>query len=341
MSTNQRPHGRKGEAGSTIIEGVLAALLLCLMMLGAGSLFGAQTTKALLNQRQRVGREWADTGLAQLAARARRAPSGKPRTEYGAITTCGGCEPLTNGSARKTATSGYGTEGEMSQQWAYGDGWADFIPPVNYGGMTLVGPTSSRGIAIGHGGDMVITENGWHMAHTHWGTLTKHQGGDRYRIEFKGGTWNYYRYRGTTRELLFTDPGTYGVPQPGFPMKATFWIYYEGNELRDMTLSGIFVDPNALPDGGSVTPGSACVAPYCDYVWAQPRQGGTVTAPFVLAPNVAAPSGAIRLFVRRFKVETTNGDWGLRKVSMALAETNSSQPFITNTTEINSNPTTP
>lgn len=336
---------RRGEAGFTIVEGVIAALLLCVMMIGAGALFGGEASKALLAQRQRVGREWADSGLAEIASRARRAPSGRPRTEAPLWTQLTGYEDLGAGNLRKTAATAWNTSYTLTlQQILATDSYVEFTPPPNGVSVALFGSDGSNfNLVIGTGNPSVgvwmgIYENGVIVTDTCCEpyVIPAHLGGDRYRIEMADKV-RYWRIRGQTRTIIYESKN----PLPGYPVTGYFNNLIQNDKIQDAVMHGVLSDPLALPDGGSITPGGPCGAPFCDYVWMQPRQGGTVSAPFALAPDAAPPQGSLLLFVRRFKIETSQSSWGLRKVTMTLADATDSQPFITNSTEVNSNPTAP
>lgn len=335
---------RKSEAGATLTEVVLASLLLCLILLGAGAFGGGMGAQALLNQRARIGREWADTGMAQIAARARRAPSTKPRTEAPVWTGITNYDDLGNGSLRKTGPDGWNSAASASQQFLATDAYVEWTPPANGSAITLSGTAGSNVMIFGNGNPVIgvwaaIYENGVEVAHTSGAGAALfggHLGGDRYRIELKNRV-RYWRIRSGTYTLLYESTN----PLPGFPLNTIFNSQYSNTRVDNVILHGVLSDPLALPDGGTTAAGGPCVAPYCDFVWAAPRQGGQVSAPMALAPGTAPPQGSLLLFVRRFKVETKNPSWGLREISMALAETTDAQPFLTEKTEINSNQMTP
>jgi type II secretory pathway pseudopilin PulG len=330
-----RPNARpNAQAGFALTEAVVSALILCGVLVAVAAMFGATTAKAIATQRSRLAREWADTGMADIAARARRAPSNRLRTEAALVNPCAGCAGSADGTVTKTDPDGWSTWGEAEQSFVEGDGYVEFTPPQNAGGFTLAGPYGYRAIAIGWGGWMGIYENGVLAAETAFGAIPNHTPGDRYRIEWSGTTWKYYKIGNTTKSLIWT---TSGAQQPGYPMNATIWLYSQGTQFQNILLHGVMSDPNSLPDGGSVTPGSLCAAPYCDYVWSPPRQGTTSPPPVALAPGAAPPVGSIILFVRRFKVETINPDWGLRQITMTLAETEGSQPLLTDQTRVAAN----
>lgn len=322
------------QKGFALSEAVVSALILCVVLVCMGSMFGATTTKAIATQRSRLAREWADTGMADIAAKARRAPSNKLRTEAAFVSPCVGCAAAADGTVTKTDPSGWGTWGALQQSFVEGDGYVEFTPPQHQGGLSLWGPYGNRSIIIGWGGWMAILENDVQVAETAYGAIPNHLPGDRYRMEWSGTTWKYYKIRNSTRTLIWTSPA---AQQPGYPMTSTIWIYLQDTQIQNILLHGILSDPTSLPDGGSVTPGSTCAAPYCDYVWSPPRLGATSPPPVALAPGVTPPAGSIILFVRRFKIETTNPAWGLRQITMTLAETEGSQPLLTNQTRVAAN----
>lgn len=333
----RRP-GRSSEAGFTLVEAVVSAALLALVILFVAGVLGAQSVLAVLNERTRFGQEWADTGLAEIAARASRPPGTINRVEAPVwVGLARDIENLGNGTLRRSEESGTG-EAAALQQFLTSGGYVEWTPEP---GATLLLTGSdgrARTLSLSADSTLEVAEDGAVVASSAeaiggGATFPTHQPGDRYRMELvQGGAvrLRYSRVREGVVSSLFdseAEPLTY-------PLAVRLRLSAIGVTVRDVRLNGALTDPASLADGGTVATGTPCVAPYCDVVWRAPRTGAAESAPQALPDGVAPPDGSELLFVRRYEVVTLDADLGLRRVTMTLAPSAAAPPFLTRETRV-------
>lgn len=323
---------RRDAAGFSIIELIFAAALLLVGLLFFSGIFGAAMAKFADANRMRLGKQWAESGMADIAARARRAPSTKARTEPPVWTGLSGMEDRGGGTVIQTNPSCCAF-GAVTQQFTEGDFKIEYTPPTWMSAIYVNGPLGNVSMRYGYTW-MGVYYNEQDLADTAWnlGMQNNHLEGDRYRLERTGGTFKFWKIRGTSEWVMWTTD-----VQVGYPASITFWTMYQGTGYANTILHGIMTDPLSLPDGGDLTPSGACVYPYCDVVWQPMRSGASDPPPLALKLGDAAPNGSLQLFYRRFRVTTLDPTTGLREIKMTLATSASAQPFLDRTTRIMSN----
>lgn len=330
--------GAKGEAGFTLVEAVVSAALLALVIIFVAGVLGAQSALAVLNERARFGQEWADTGLAEIAARASRPPGAVIRAEAPVwVGLAQGMENLGNGTLRRLDASGTG-EAAALQQFLTGGGYVEWSPEPGTA-LLLVGSNGrTRALRLGMDSTLEVTEDETVVANSVRAdaagqTLAAHQPGDRYRVELiQDGAvrLRYSRVRGDIVSNLFdseTEP-------PSYPLAVRLRLSAPEVTVRDVRLNGALTDPASLADGGTNATGAPCAAPFCDVVWRAPRTGAAEFAPQALPEGVSPPEGSELLFVRRYEVVTLNADLGLRRIIMTLAPSAAAAPFLTRETRV-------
>lgn len=333
----RRP-GRSNEAGFTLVEAVVSAALLALIILFVAGVLGAQSVLAVLNERTRFGQEWADTGLAEITARASRPPGTVNRVEASVwVGLARDIENLGNGTLRRAEESGTG-EATALQQFLTGGGYVEWTPEP---GATLL-LTSSDGrtcsLSLSTDSTLEVMQDGAVVASSaeavgSGAMLSAHQPGDRYRAELiQGGAvrLRYSRVRDGVVSGLFDSE----AEPPTYPLAVRLRLSAPGVTVRDVRLNGALTDLASLADGGTVAAGTPCVVPYCDVVWRAPRTGAAESAPQALPNGVAPPDGSELLFVRRYEVVTLDADLGLRRVTMTLAPSAAAPPFLTRETRV-------
>lgn len=333
----RRPNA-SDEAGFTLVETVVSAALLALVILFVAGVLGAQSTLALLNERARFGQEWADTGLAEIVARAGRPPGAVVRAEAPLwVGLAQGMENLGNGTLRRPGDGGTG-EATALQQFLREGGYVEWTPEPGTT-LSLAGADGhARSLILGADSTLEVTEDGAVVASSArpvggGQTLTPHQPGDRYRAELiEGGSvrLRYSRLRDGALSGLFDGEAA----PPSYPLSVKLWLSAPAATVRDVRLNGALTDPASLADGGTTTAGTPCVVPYCDVVWRAPRLGAAEFAPQALPDGVAPPEGSELLFVRRYEVATLDADLGLRSVVMTLAPSAAAPPFLTRQTRV-------
>lgn len=333
----RRP-GRSNEAGFTLVEAVVSAALLALVILFVAGVLGAQSVLAVLNERARFGQEWADTGLAEIAARASRPPGAVNRAEAPVwVGLARDIENLGNGTLRRADEDGTG-EATALQQFLAGGGYVEWTPEPGAALLLTGSDGHARVLSLSTDSTLEVTEDGAVVASSAeavggGATLTAHQPGDRYRMELvQGGSirLRYSRVREGAVSGLFDSEAA----PPSYPLAVRLQLSALGVTVRDVRLNGALTDPASLADGGTVASGTPCVAPYCDVIWRAPRAGAAEFAPQALPDGVAPPDGSEMLFVRRYGVVTLDADLGLRRVTMTLAPSATAPPFLTRETRV-------
>lgn len=325
------------EAGSTLVEAVVSAGLLALVIVFVAGVLGAQSTLAVLNERARFGQEWADTGLAEIAARASRPPDAVTRAEAPLwVGLKQGMENMGNGTLRRVNEGGTG-EATALQQFLAG-GYVEWTPEP--GAVLLLAGSDGRtcSLSLGMDSTLEVTEDGTVVASSVEAVggrpmLSTHQPGDRYRAELiQGGSirLRYSRVRDGVVAGLFDSEAAL----PSYPLAVRLRLSAPAVMVRDVRLNGALTDPASLADGGTTVSAAPCVAPYCDVIWRAPRVGAAEFAPQALPDGVAPPDGSEMLFVRRYEVVTLNADLGLRSINMTLAPSSAAPPFLTRQTRV-------
>lgn len=325
------------ESGFSLVELLISTLLLIIGMLFFSALFGSSMAAFLKTEHIRVGKTYAETGLGDLTARVRRNPSNQPQTEAADwATPHSGYITLSNGSVKRTAATGEPTViGTTQQKIVAGPAYIEFTPDYGSGITFIDSNGSTRSIAVGWGGWAGIAENDSWPAQTccSGSTIPVFTPGSRYRIELSDRT-RYYIVNGAAKTLIFESSN----PALRFPVTAQFSIYRDQDHtISNVYISGVMSDPNYIPDGGNLTPGSPCVYPYCDLIFQPARSGATLPPPVAVSPTQTAPAGAQLLFIRRFNVRTVDTTTNVREITMALASSISDQPFLTRTTRVLAN----
>lgn len=332
----RRP-GDSNEAGFTLVEAVVSAALLALVILFVAGVLGAQSALAVLNERVRFGQEWADTGLAEIAARASRPTGAVSRAEAPVwVGLARDIENLGNGTLRRAEESGTGDAAAL-QQFLAGGGYVEWTPEPGTS-LRLAGSDGrTRSLSLSTDSTLEVTEDGAVVASSAeaigGAMLSAHQSGDRYRAELmQGGAvrLRYSRVRNGAVSALFDSE----AEPPTYPLAVRLQLSAPGVTVRDVRLNGALTDPASLADGGTVAEGAPCVAPYCDVVWRAPRNGSAESAPQALPDGVAPPDGSELLFVRRYEVVTLDADLGLRSVTMTLSPSTAASPFLTRQTRV-------
>lgn len=326
------------EAGFTLVEAVVSAGLLALIIIFVAGVLGAQSALAVLNERARFGQEWADTGLAEIAARASRPPGAVTRAEAPLwVGLTQGMENMGNGTLRRVDEGGTG-EATALQQFLAGVGYVEWTPEP--GAVLLLAGSDGRtcSLSLGMDATLEVMEDGTVVASSVEAvgggpTLSTHQPGDRYRAELiQGGSirLRYSRVRDGVVSGLFDSE----VGLPSYPLAVRLRLSAPAVTVRDVRLNGALTDPASIADGGTTVPAAPCVAPYCDVIWRAPRVGAAEFAPQALPDGVAPPDGSELLFVRRYEVATLDADLGLRSITMTLAPSSAAPPFLTRQTRV-------
>lgn len=332
-----RPNANN-EAGFTLVETVVSAALLALMILFVAGVLGAQSALAVLNERARFAQEWADAGLAEVAARASRPAGAVTRAEAPVwVGLAQGLENLGNGTLRRADEGGTG-EATALQQFLTGGGYVEWTPEPGTSLQLAGSDGHTRSLGLGMDSTLELTEDGAVVASSAEAVggvamLSAHQSGDRYRAELiQGGSirLRYSRVRNGVVSGMFDSE----AESPSYPLAVRLQLSAPDVTVRDVRLNGALTNPASLADGGTIAAGAPCVFPYCDVVWRAPRTGAAEFAPQALPDSVVPPEGSEMLFVRRYEVVTLDADLGLRSINMTLAPSAAAPPFLTRQTRV-------
>lgn len=313
------------EAGFSLVELLASTVLLIIGMLFFASLFGSAMAAFVKTERTRVGKTYAEAGMGEIATRSRYKfanPSNlglnKTATQSSTLT---GAPTATAGKAIDGNTDGNFSNGSVSHTNSQTNAWWQ----VDLGTSQQI-----QTIKIWNRTDCCAERL---MNFYVFVSDSNFVATNPFQLSFQPGV-STYQTTGAAGTLT-----TINVNRTGRYVRVTLG---DNNylQLAEVEITGInfSATPQAVPDGGTITPGATCVAPYCDRIY-QParRQGAPLPPPVALPPTGTVPTGAQLLFIRRYTVRTVDAATNVREITMTLAATTSETPFLTRTTRVLAN----